>query len=404
MSSPSKQGPGIGLLAALTIALTVGPLVIYGLGALSPFIIADLGISTAQFGSLATVVFTVAGLLALVQGRLAAVITPRVNMLIIFGGPAIALTLAALSPNLATMLVAMAVYGASLAMGNPGTNVLIARYVQPERRSSWIGIKQSGTQVGQLIAGAVFPPLALLLNWRIAVASSIVLCFLGLAYAWRQVGSLPPWHPTETELEDPLAPGKRGRRRARPLSRSLWLYAAIAFTTGAGTQATSVYLVLFAISQVNITIVVAGAALAFSGAVGILSRVFLGRWLARRWGTRRTLVALAIGGALGGCVMLAAGALGLTVLFWAAVVMHGSFALSSLVVLMSGVVEETDVDDVGRASGRVSVGLYLGNGVGPLVTGLVVGATGSLLEGWLVVVAAFVLATALSVWLVTRRD
>src|SRR6185312_12730322 len=149
------------LLWVLCCAMGVGPLLNYGLSTLSPLIIADLRIGDAQFGLLATATFTSAALSSLWLGRLSDRISNRAQLILIFGGSAAAMALAALSRNYALLLLAALVAGPSQAISNPTTNHIIIHHVPPERRPGWIGIKQSGVQGCQLFAGLVFPAVAI---------------------------------------------------------------------------------------------------------------------------------------------------------------------------------------------------------------------------------------------------
>ena len=62
MTDHDQNAPGIGLLTVLLGAVAAGPILLYGLSATSDSIIAELGISEAHFGLLATTCFGAAAI------------------------------------------------------------------------------------------------------------------------------------------------------------------------------------------------------------------------------------------------------------------------------------------------------------------------------------------------------
>ncbi|TFI13777.1 MFS transporter, partial [Micrococcus endophyticus] len=76
--------------------------------------------------------------------------------------------------------------------------------------------------------------------------------------------------------------GRDGRRRrgTTALPASVWFFAAIAFLTGLGMQATNMYLPLFAVESLDLTLVAGGAAAAVSGVIGVFSRIWWSRRMA----------------------------------------------------------------------------------------------------------------------------
>ena len=254
----------------LVAAMGVGPLLNYGLSAVSPLIIADLGISQSQFGLLAGAVFASAAVSSFSLGSLSDRTTVRQQFLVIFGGTAIALVVAALAGEYWLLLAAALLAGPAQALSNPTTNRVIVTDVPQGQRASWIGVKQSGVQASQLFAGLFFPAVALWLGWNGAfgIAAVIALGLLGLGLL--VVGREPP-RPRTT------APRGRGGSLGFPV----WLFAGFAFCSGLGMQATNVYLPLFAVRELGFPLVLAGAAAGVSGVVGVSSRILWGRRMAR---------------------------------------------------------------------------------------------------------------------------
>ena len=388
----NKSGPG--LLFVLVCAMGAGPVMNYGISATSTLIIGDLGISEAQFGLLATVCFLSAALSSVSLGRLSDRISGRAQLMLIFGGTALALLLMAVSGSYLWLLIAVALAGPAQAISNPTTNRVIAHQVDPARRPGWLGIKQSGVQASQLFSSLFFPAAALLVGWRGAAAGAAVVMAVLLVYSWNKLPAAPPPLPTTG-----ATPGTRD-----PFPPTVWLLAGFALLSGAGMQATNVYLPMFAQRELNFSLLMAGAAAAVAGVVGVASRVLWGRRMAGGTTVSSLLVILAVGAIGGTALLLAAGQTGLPLLLWAGVAVHGATVLGVNVVVMAAVMREVDPSRVGAASGVVSLGMYVGFAAGPLAMGLLLEYSGGFLAGWLFVAAGYLLCVVLGLILRGRTS
>lgn len=372
--------PGPGLLFVLVCAMAAGPVMNYGISATSTLIMEDLGISEAQFGLLAATCFAGAALSSMSLGRLSDRISARSQMLIIFGGTALALVLMAVSGNYVWLLAAVLLSGPAQAISNPTTNRIIIHAVPPGKRPGWMGIKQSGVQASQLFSSLFFPAAALFAGWRgAAVGAALVLGVL-LAYSWHRL-------PAEPRGNVPKQ-AKRPRSE-RGFPASVWLLAAFALFSGAGMQATNVYLPLFAQRELGFSLLLAGATAAAAGIVGVASRVLWGRRTAEGVRASTLLLILAAGAICGAGLLLAAGETGIPALLWAGVLFHGASVLGVNVVVMAGVLREVPKERVGAASGAVSLGMYAGFASGPLVMGLLLQFSGGFLAGWIFIGGAY---------------
>ena len=423
---PFKAGPG--LLFVLVCAMGAGPVMNYGISAASTLIIADLGISEGRFGLLATACFLAAALCSVSLGRLSDRISARTQMLIIFGGTALALLLMAVSGSYWWLLAAAALAGPAQAISNPTTNRIISQRVEPARRPGWLGIKQSGVQGSQLFSSLFFPAVALVAGWRGAAVGAALVLGLLLVYAWRH---LPPELPSELipagSARGPAGGSEPGRGTSRPAAASgrpeaggrpagspardasrkypgaVWLLAAFALFSGAGMQATNVYLPLFAQRELEFPLLLAGATAAAAGVIGVASRVLWGRRMAGGVEASTLLVILALGALAGVGLLLAAGQTGAPALLWAGVALHGATVLGVNVVVMAGVLRLVPTFRVGAASGVVSLGMYSGFALGPLAMGTLLELSGHFLAGWIFVAAGYALCLALGVLLAVRR-
>lgn len=407
--------PGAGLLIVLTCAMGVGPLMNYGLSATSPLIIDDLGISEGQFGLLATVVFFTAALSAAWLGRLSDRVSAKMQLLIIFGGTALALLVMALAPSYGWLVLAAALAGPGQSLSNPTTNRLIIHHVPAQKRPGWIGIKQSGVQGSQLFSGLFFPAAALFIGWQGAAGAAAAIAVGLLLWGWNRL-------PAETRRTlpkpgsgnpDPAAPApaRQGAGRTAPgaaaagtrLPPTVWAFAAYAFLSGAGTQATNVYLPLFAQRELDYSLVLAGITAAVSGVVGVTSRIAWGRQMSRGVPAFTLLLTLAAGAVLGAVMLLLAGVLRNDPALWAGVVLHGAMVLGVNVIVMAGVMKAVPAERVGAASGIASLGMYFGFALGPLTMGFLLELTGSFAAGWIFVGAGYVVCFLLAL-LMRRRS
>ncbi|PLC11567.1 hypothetical protein AUQ48_04045 [Kocuria flava] len=434
------RSPGTGLMLVLMATMAVGPLLTHSLSAMSPLVIADLGLSESQFGLLATVTFAAAAVTAVRTGRWADRLTPRTLLVVIFGGAAVSMLLAVAAPGYAVLLVAMVVSGLGQVMANPATNRLIRLHVPAPRRASWLGVKQAGVQAAQLAAGLVFPALGLLLGWRPAVALAAALVVVLLLAGVRTVpdGSAPPYGragpggPAAADgraaggrigaqgpgapagsgaraagggAPDRDVPARRRRRAARPpMPGVVRAYAAAAALTGLGAQSANVYLPLYAHRELGLDVVAAGATVSVAALLGIASRVVWARVMDRPGTDGFVLLVVMALGAAGSAALLVVAPLhpSLTWTVWPAAVLHGAAALAVSVVVMSGTMRAVPAERLGAATGVVTMGLYAGFCTGPLLTGGLLQLTGSFGTGWTVVLACY-LACALLAALARRR-
>lgn len=422
LDGKERQPPaGRGVLAVLVSIMGVGALLTYGVSSSSALVVERLGIPDGLLGTLVSVVFVSAAVTSLWLGRLADRLSVRAQLTIIFGCTVLSLVAAAFARQYAVLLLAAALVGPTQAIANPTTNRIILAVAPPGKKTSWIGVKQSGVQVSQLFAGLFFPVVALAFGWTgAALGAALVAAVLWVvalrvaagpaaeATASAATGT-PPGPGGDAEAAAPehaSPPGReRGRRRSRrsrpaPLPTAVWLTAAVAFLMGLGMQAGNVYLALFAVREIGFSGVAAGAAVAVAGVVGVASRIGWG--LRIDAGDRPTTLLILIGaGAIGSAVLLvAAGELREPWLLWAAAALHGATSLGTNVVLNALLLFLVPRHRIGAASGVNSLGMFAGFSLGPLLMGLTLDATGHFTLGWWAVAVLY--AVGIGVVLVLR--
>jgi MFS family permease len=416
--------PGAHLMLVLTATMAVGPLLTHSLSAMSPLVIADLELTEAQFGLLATTTFFVAAVTAVRTGRWADRLAARTLLVVMFGGAALAMLLSAAAPGYAVLLAAMVLSGLGQVMANPATNRLIRLHVPAGRRAGWLGIKQAGVQASQLVAGLTFPALGLLLGWRTAVLVAVGAVLLLLVHGWWTVPDnhpgTPAARPSRTTSPSGTTTPFRSRATLRswtglrsrtagaaarpPMPGAVRAYAAAAALTGLGAQAANVYLPLYAHRELGLDVVAAGATVSVSALVGIASRVLWARVMDRPGADGFVLLAGMALGAAASAVLLVLAPLhpGLAWAVWPAAVLHGGAALAVSVVVMSAAMRAVPADRVGASTGVVTMGLYAGFCAGPLVLGGLLQLTGSFAVGWGVVLVCYLACAALAVLVRSR--
>jgi MFS family permease len=388
---PAGRRPGRGGLATtLAFSMGIGPLLVYGLTATGPLVIADLGLSRTAFGALATLAFAVAAVASGVLGRQVDRHGERAVLSVLFCGAGAALLVAAAAQSYAWLCVAVALSGCVQSLSNPVTNRLVTAHAAPGSRGVLMGVKQSGVQMAQFAAGIALPSLALVVGWRGALGLSSVLALVGLLLALRHV---PP---------RPATRGAEPSPQAGHLPGAVWWLAGYALLTGAALQASNVYLPLFGYEALDLPVAVAGLTAGVVGGVGLVGRIAWGRAADRMSSPQPALVWLAAVAALGAGLVLAAGALHWAWLLWVGAAVFGASGIPANVVVMLAVVHVSPRHVVGRASGLLAVGLYLGFAVGPVSFGALVDSTSSYVAGWVAVASAYLAAAGLA--LLWRRS
>lgn len=293
----------------------------------------------------------------------------------------------AIADSIAILILSAVILGIPQGWGNPTTNALIAERVPPGRRGVVTGIKQSGVQIGIVLAGVSLPVMADTIGWRAAmwVYAGVFACLAVLPL-------LLPAEPLKLDASTSEAQTDGGPKRAYNM-RAVWLIALYAFLMGTGGGAIGRFLALFAEEEVGMTNRTAGLVLALTGVAGVISRVYAGRIAEHRIAPLRLLSILALIGSSVGLLLLLTLQVGSWLLWVVAVtfaVGHAAWNAVAMLAIILGV----DKSQAGRASGAVMFGFLGGLAIGSPVAGLAIDATDSYQPVW---IAAFILALASSV-------
>lgn len=389
--------PGFGLLSILLASVGVAPMLNYGLNATSDLIIRDLDITETQFGLLATLCFGCAALGNVVFGKFSDRQPDTRLLIIIFGSTTMAMLLAGLPSGYIMLLVASGLAGLAQSFPNGVTNRILTQRVPSAQRISWIGVKQSGVQVSQLVGSLGFPALAAWLGWHGASLVGAVLAGVLGVLAVRLVSKVPLLEamPVSTARRAPVP----ARGSAKFLIFALSLFG---FINGVGVQATNVYLPLFAVRELDFSLLAGGLTAAVAGAVGVCARIGWGSMMSRGIAAPKLLLLLALLATGGGLSFFFTEQLHAPGLLWVAVCLHGAAALGVSVVLMAALVRVIPSASISSATGIVSAGQFAGFTVGPLAMGTLIGSPGGFTAGWLAVTAIYLCCVLLGAFLVLR--
>jgi predicted MFS family arabinose efflux permease len=370
----------------LALVMAVGPLVHYALSALGPLLVAELDLSATAFGTLWFVTFGCAGSFTVAGGKLTDVFGPRYLLTGVFGTALLAVVVAAGASTYWWLLLAAALSGLAQSVSNPATNALISAEVAAARQGLVLGIKQSGVQASQFATGLALPSLALLLGWRVALLACGLVGLVGLVLTLRTVP------------QRPRAPKGASRGERARLSGTVRWMTFYAFVMGAVTQATNVYLPLYAHQELGASVTRAGLVVAVLGGVGIVARLVWGSLASESGGVHGPLLCLAVLAALAMTAFYFARSTG-EWLMWVGAGLFSFSALAANVLIMLALVRTVSREAVGRATGWTSLGLYAGFMVGPVSFGRIVDVA-SFGAAWLAAcaVAACLIGTTLVWW------
>jgi sugar phosphate permease len=250
------------------------------------------------------------------------------------------------------------------------------------------------------MAGAIVPPLLLLLDWQWSMAMVALACAV---FAWAS-------QPLRASLDADRVRGQLVQlgNFATPIRlvlhhRALATMAACSFFFSMVQMSLTTYLVTFLHDDLAYGLVAAGLALSLTQLGGIVGRIVWG-YVADRWlGAPRMLIVLA-------CVMALCA--GLTVwltpampawMVWLILVFFGSSAIGWNGVYLSEVARQAPQGMASVATGGTLAFTFLGVVIGPLLFGLFSGAMGSYRAGFMALMAIAALA-ALILILNQRRS
>jgi MFS family permease len=362
----------------LTLAAAAGPVaatwliqVVMALGtlavpALAPEIAAELGVEATLVGGFATLLWLSAIAASLMTGALIERWGPlRMGQLCLV---LYAAGLAAAAHGSLVML-ALSAIGIGLGCGpeTPASSALLARAAPVRWRNLIFSLKQTGLQVGGILAGFIFPALAIAMGWR-----SIMLV-TALAALTTAVAIEPLRRRYDVLARRAENPGRLGFGAAL---RVLWRAPALRRLTFAGFAfcamqiCLNTFLVTYGVLVLGYDLALAGSMLALAQAGGLIGRLFWGVLAGTMIGTPIML------SVLGFAMSASAVAVGLATAAWPVPLMlvlsfiFGLTASGWNGVMLAEMTRHASTAALGPIMGAMMAFGYLGLVIGPVVFGI----------------------------------
>jgi MFS family permease len=193
-------------------------------------------------------------------------------------------------PWLPAMVLGAVFIGLGYGPITPASSHLLARTTPKAQMSLVFSIKQTGVPLGSMLAGAIVPPLALLIDWQLSMLVVAALCLACAVVSQRLRADLDSDRQADLHIRwgsliDPI--------RMVLAHRALLTMASCSFMFSMVQLSLTTYLVTFLHDDLSYGLVAAGLALSVTQLGGIGGRVAWG-YVADRWlGPRRMLLLLA---------------------------------------------------------------------------------------------------------------
>jgi MFS family permease len=282
------------LLLTLVIQAMVA-MALLTLPVIAPVVAQDLQVSPALVGLYVSVTYAGAMVATLMGGatvaRMGAIRVSQWGLVLC----AVGLVLCAV-PWLPAMVLGAVFIGLGYGPITPASSHLLARTTPKAQMSLVFSIKQTGVPLGSMLAGAVVPPMALLIDWQLSMLVVAALCLLCAGVSQGLRADLDSDRQAEARIRwgsliEPI--------RMVLAHRALLTMAACSFMFSMVQLSLTTYLVTFLHDDLSYGLVAAGLALSVTQLGGIGGRVVWG-YVADRWlGARRMLLLLASIMALG---------------------------------------------------------------------------------------------------------
>ena len=376
----ASHGRSYRVIALMAAVLASSVYMRSGLTVLSGFVIEEFGISRSQFGWIFAVFALSGTVMSPVMGPMADGSVRRA-VLAVFGFAAVGTILASVSWSFPVVMAAAAVDGVALATGNPITNRVIAERVPLSSRGGATGFKQSGPMLTMIVAGLTLPSIALVLNWRWALAAGLIAPALGAVATMRII-----------EPDRVVIPRSQRRSLDRAERHTVTWLASTSFLMAMSLASIRAFLPLYAQEEVAMSATGAGLIAAMLGLGGVIGRIGLTH-VEHRFRSRITLLVVIPLGAAAATAMIALASPESQWLLSVGSFVGGSLMLAWHAVASLFVINASHPQSIGRSSAFVQVGTFLGFGFGPPLTGYLVDGSGSYDLNWVVVMTLFTIVS-----------
>ncbi|WP_300557788.1 MFS transporter [Limnohabitans sp. Rim8] len=276
------------LLLTLVIQAMVA-MALLTLPVIAPVVAQNLQVSPALVGLYVSVTYAGAMVATLMGGatvaRMGAIRVSQWGLVLC----ALGLALCAV-PWLPAMVVGAVFIGLGYGPITPASSHLLARTTPKAQMSLVFSIKQTGVPLGSMLAGAIVPPLALLIDWQLSMLVVAALCLACALVSQSLRADLDSDRQADLHIRwgsliDPI--------RMVLAHRALLTMASCSFMFSMVQLSLTTYLVTFLHDDLSYGLVAAGLALSVTQLGGIGGRVAWG-YVADRWlGARAMLLLLA---------------------------------------------------------------------------------------------------------------
>ncbi|NRA55923.1 MAG: MFS transporter [Gammaproteobacteria bacterium] len=341
-----------GLSVLLVVVMALPVLILYAVGALATYMVADSILDTKMLSGFTLSAFGVAAILSLKAGKWVKSIGVKRSLYLHFVAVAVGFFCLVRSDSFILMIVSVAICGISLAMSNPLTNQIIILQVPTKSKAAMVGFKQAGVQMSALVAGMIFPLLAQQWGWRTAFSCVIPVSIIMLIVAF-----LFDWETTKTSAAKVVRQAKFnshiGTLMMMQACAGLFLAPFITFVPS------------FAVEQ-GMSVDDAAFLITVFGLMGIFSRMFMTS-LSTKFDSEAGLILVLI--------IIAATAVILTFTateatiwqIYAGVIGVGATIVATNALAMAMIMRHDCFGDVPYASGLVSAAFFTGLALGPLL-------------------------------------
>ncbi len=294
---------------------------------------------------------------------------------IILSGPGLltlSLFIFSISNEYWLVLVSVIFLGLAYGLILPLTNRLIAYYFSPDRMALVMGIKQSGSTIGQFLASLVVPSIAVLTSWRFSlqlVALEMLIAFL-ISYIYFYKKNTTTNNNTSHSKNLEVVTKKK-QMRFLNFPRPVYLVLLMGFSMLAFQASITSFFIPFVLQYFKYSIMMAGFLLATMQISGAIFRPLLG-WISDRFyrGERKTILMI--------CCLANAILIDLllflpkpwVLLTFVILVVFGITSFGWVAVYFTYLVELFGKENSGIGTGYGVVANSLGAGIGPLLFGL----------------------------------
>ena len=360
-------------LAAMLLTQIAAAMALATVPVLATEIARDSGVPASAVGAYSALVFGAAMFSSAASGALIARLGAlRANQLVVAAsGLALLVTLPASLP--AIVLGALLV-GAGYGPNTPTGSHLLASVTPPQRRGVVYSIKQSGAQIGAMLAGLVLPWVAVSAGWRSALVTATVLIVVTAAAVTPLQRMLPG---TPARDGAPSRPSVRAAMRAVLATPALRRLTAAAFVLMALHAAFQTFTVAFLVEHVGLALTTAGGLFALLAGAGSVARIVLG-WAADRLAAPRTvLIATSVAGAAACALFATFDAAWSPAAMAITCVLAGAASAGWYGVFLAEVARQAPAQRVGLATGGALFFVYSSIVAGPLAFSALVTVTAS---------------------------